>query len=95
MSNGLDFEDYLNSKRIDSAAFRTAEPRLWEAWKKDFEQMHPASFTVQKLNLINVIRRKFLLPLKIEAKSTGEITRPDPSSAPAKPGRPVIKPRTD
>ncbi len=94
MSNGLDFEDYLNSKRIDSATFRTAEPSLWEAWKKEFEQMHPASFTVQKLNLINVIRRKFLLPLKVEAKPTDEITRPDPSSPQAKPGRPVIKPRT-
>jgi len=60
-TSGPGFEAYLTSKRIDSGAFRDAEPELWEAWKKEFEQMHPNSFTVQKLNLINPVRRKYLL----------------------------------
>jgi len=92
MSGGTGFEAYLESKRIDSAAFRNAEPALWEAWKRDFEQMHPNSFTVQKLNLINPVRRKYLLPKLPDAKSAGAIP---PASAPAgpSPGKPVMRPR--
>lgn len=63
MTSDPDFEAYLASKRIDSAAFRGAEPDLWQAWKNEFEQMHPNSFTVQKLNLINPVRRKYQIPL--------------------------------
>lgn len=62
MTSDPDFEAYLVSKRIDSAAFRSAEPDLWQAWKNEFEQMHPNSFTVQKLNLINPVRRKYQIP---------------------------------
>ena len=88
MTNGVDFETYLKSKRIDSDAFRAAEPEVWDAWKRDFDEMHPNSFTVQKLNLINPVRRKYLLQAK-----TGE-TAPAPERV-AKPvmGKPVIKPR--
>ncbi|HTF19782.1 MAG TPA: hypothetical protein VK658_17040 [Chryseolinea sp.] len=57
----MDFEAYLISKRIDSARFKSAEPELWQSWRVDFDQMHPNSFTVQKLNLINPIRRKYQL----------------------------------
>jgi len=55
----MDFEAYLHSKKIDSAQFRKLEPVLWESWQKAFSQMHPASFTSQKLYLINPIRRKY------------------------------------
>lgn len=61
MSTGPLFEEYLQSKRIASEDFKRAEPDVWQAWKHEFEQMHPNSFTVQKLNLINAIRRKYTL----------------------------------
>lgn len=93
MSDGTGFEAYLVSKKIDSQAFRNAEPDLWEAWKREFEEMHPNSFTVQKLNLINPIRRKYLLAELPDAKSAGTSSPgPVPPAAP-KPGKPVMKPR--
>ena len=87
MSEGIDFETYLISKKIDSQAFRKAEPEVWKAWKNEFEQLHPNSFTVQKLNLLNPIRRKYLLQSIPEQKSVGA-----PSPSP-RPGRPVMKPK--
>jgi hypothetical protein len=105
----VDFEAYLISKKIDSATFNTAEPQLWAAWKTEFEQMHPASFTAQKLYLINPIRRKYLLkeqPAKIAPppeKSPEQPNLPTTSSEPpvakapstSKPvvPRPVFKPK--
>lgn len=65
----MDFEAYLISKKIDSAQFKKAEPIVWNSWKIEFDQMHPASFTAQKLYLINPIRRKYQLkhePIKHE-----------------------------
>jgi hypothetical protein len=81
----MNFEEYLISKKIDSPAFRNAEPLLWNEWKTLFEAMSPASFTAQKLYLINPLRRKYLLKLPETA------TTPKPSS----PGvaKPVIKPK--
>jgi hypothetical protein len=57
----VNLEAYLISKKIDAGAFLKAEPALWKTWSDEFEQMHPNSFTVQKLNLINPIRRKYPL----------------------------------
>lgn len=96
MSDGPSFAAYLGSKKIDSDAFRKAEPDLWNAWKSEFEKMHANSFTVQKLNLINPIRRKYHLATPEEPKSpTTPQTPKPPSAAPAapRPGRPVIKPK--
>lgn len=92
MTNGVDFDTYLKSKKIDSDAFRTAEPEVWGAWKRDFDEMHPNSFTVQKLNLINPVRRKYLLHAMPESKPAE--TPPAPPR-PGKPvmGKPLIKPR--
>jgi hypothetical protein len=59
----VNFEAYLESKKIDSTAFKAADPKLWESWKTEFDAMHPNSFTVQKLNLINPIRRLYKLPV--------------------------------
>lgn len=69
MTSGSDFKTYLMSKKIDSTAFESAEPEVWLAWQSDFDQMHPASFTVQKLNLINPIRRKYPLASSAGAAS--------------------------
>jgi hypothetical protein len=87
----VNFEEYLRSKKIDAQAFLKAEPALFSVWKTEFEQMHPNSFTVQKLNLINPVRRKYIL--KEIAPALTE--KPVVSEAPAipKPGKPVIKPK--
>lgn len=79
----MNFEDYLISKRIDSQAFRAAEPDLWQEWNSLFDQMSPASFTSQKLYLINPVRRKYLLkavehPTKVESPASKPDMRPKP-----------------
>jgi hypothetical protein len=57
----VNFEEYLSGKKIDSAAFKAAEANRWREWENEFAQLHPDSFTLQKLNLINPIRRKYPL----------------------------------
>lgn len=91
MADDPGFEVFLRSKRIDSEAFRKAEPHMWQSWKVEFDQVHPASFTVQKLNLINAVRRKYVLA---NASPTPALA-PDAASpsTPARPGKPVMKPR--
>ena len=123
----MTFTDYLISKKIDQEAFQKAEPALFEIWKTEFEQMHPNSFTAQKLYLINPLRRKYTLPLQIIEKPKLEkkveaqpvqikqqdatevkadeptkndeipkIEETEPKSvppSPAKPARPVFKPK--
>lgn len=93
MTTGPSFEEYLISKKIDSEAFKNAEPEVWKAWKMEFEQVHPNSFTVQKLNLINPVRRKYLLPTRQEVRSAEPAPALAATTSPAKPGRPVMKPK--
>jgi hypothetical protein len=57
----VNFEQYLLDKKINSAAFKTAEPARWEEWQGEFDQINPNSLTAQKLYLINPIRRKYPL----------------------------------
>jgi hypothetical protein len=57
----VSFEEYLIAKKIDASAFKNAEPARWSEWEKEFAQVHPNSFTTQKLYLINPIRRKYPL----------------------------------
>lgn len=93
MSSEQSFEMYLKSKKIDSKLFKQVEPKMWASWKKDFDEMHPNSFTVQKLNLINPVRRKY--PLKdLQEPLTDEPRLPEPPPPGAtRPGKPVMKPR--
>lgn len=79
----MTFEDYLISKKIDSAAFNKAEPDRWREWKSLFEEMIPSSFTSQKLYLINPIRRKYLLK-----EEPAEKPKPAPLVS-----RPVMRPK--
>jgi hypothetical protein len=104
----VDFEAYLISKKIDSAEFLKAEPDTWKNWKIEFDQMHPASFTAQKLYLINPIRRKYLLkeePAKVvgapietpavqqnETPADKEVAKATSNPKPVVP-RPVFKPK--
>lgn len=78
----MTFEEYLSTKKIDSSAFKSAEPILWEKFRELMEQMHPKSFTMQKLNLINGIRRKYPLQNVDESK----VIKP-------KAKRPIIRPK--
>ena len=57
----MSFEEYLVSKKIDTQAFRSAEPAQWKMWENEFSEMHPNSFTSRNLFLINPIRRKYPL----------------------------------
>jgi hypothetical protein len=89
------FEEYLVSKNIDGNAFLKAEPSLYATWKIEFEQMHRNSFTVQKLNLINPLRRKYLLkvePAKLPPpQETAAIKPAQPTASPT--GKPVMQPK--
>ena len=91
---GPSFEEYLVSKKIDSDAFRRSEPEVWSVWKREFEQVHPNSFTVQKLNLINPLRRKYLLQTAVESKPAQPAASVAQPPAGAKPSRPLMKPKT-
>jgi len=79
----VNLEAYLLSKKIDSAAFLKAEPELWKSWDLEFPQMHPNSFTVQKLNLINPIRRKYPLPMTPGKQEPPTATSDQPTTPPA------------
>ncbi|MFZ6666355.1 hypothetical protein [Peijinzhouia sedimentorum] len=61
------FEEYLSSKKIDSADLKKARPQLWLEWEQQYEQLNPTTFTDQKLYLINPLRREF--PLKTEQEN--------------------------
>ena len=81
----MNFEAYLISKKIDGEAFLQREPDVWKAWNEEFEQLHPNSFTAQKLYLINPIRRKY--PLKVV-----ELAKPAPVAEPLPAGPAVAIP---
>ena len=93
MSDGPTFEAYLVSKKIDSVAFKLAEPDVWMTWKTDFEQTHANSFTMQKLNLINPIRRKYHLQVSDSDTVEETPTTATTAQAPANPAKPLMKPR--
>lgn len=80
----MTFEEYLVSKKIDPVLFREGDPTLWLSWERDFAEQHPASFTSQKLYLINAIRRKY--HLKVSAPPAEK-----PAARPA--ARPIVRPK--
>lgn len=78
----MNFKEYLIGKKIDPSKFAKAELERFKEFQTLFNQIHPESFTQQKLFLINQIRRKYKL------EESEEIKKP----APAKAMRPKIKP---
>ncbi|MGB0522937.1 MAG: hypothetical protein ACPGJS_08245 [Flammeovirgaceae bacterium] len=64
----LSFKDYLISKKIDPAAFERGDASTYASFKALYEQVHPKSFTAQKLFLINKIRRSYQLKEESETK---------------------------
>lgn len=82
----MTFEEYLVSKKIEASAFKQQQPAEYEGWQQEFAQLHPNSFTAQKLFLINKIRRAF--PLKeVEAAPA------PPASAPVAKPKPIMRPK--
>ncbi|HNP18133.1 MAG TPA: hypothetical protein PKL31_06845 [Fulvivirga sp.] len=55
----MNFEEYLKGKKIDPHKFKESELELWNEFEGIFKEMHPKSFTLQKLFLINAIRLKY------------------------------------
>jgi len=66
------FQEYLINKKINGEAFQQAEQVLFVEWQREFEQMSAASFTAQKLFLINAIRRKYPLTPAAVKTSTNQ-----------------------
>ncbi len=65
----VNFKDYLIGKKIDPGAFAKGEPDRFKEFNLLFDQMHPDSFTAQKLFLINKIRRAYQLKEEVVEKS--------------------------
>lgn len=76
------FDEYLTGKKINPAKFKQTDPTQYAEFQKIFDQVHPESFTQQKLFLINQIRRAYRLEEQAEVKKI----------APPKAMRPKIKP---
>lgn len=81
----MNYQEYLIGKKINPKAFAQAEPGLHSEFEKLFEQMHPESFTAQKLFLINKIRRMYPIQT-LEEKA-------EPAVAPKPRPKMVMKPR--
>lgn len=92
----MEFEVYLKEKKIDPRAFKASEPELWAEFERIFMQMHPKSFTMQKLNLINNIRRKYHLAgekdgaSKVSSKKTVKPKIGPTGTGSAKPTKPKM-----
>ncbi|QSE97483.1 hypothetical protein [Fulvivirga lutea] len=83
----MDFIEYLKSKKIDPKLYEAGDQKQYLKFKQEYEQMHPNSFTSQKLFLINDLRRRYLLS---EAKDSKEVNN-DNDSKEVK--RPIVKPK--
>jgi len=75
METDITFETYLAAKKIDPVKFKQEDSDKYQALELVFDQMHPDSFTAQKLFLINPIRKKFHL----ESEEVKEIIKEKPT----------------
>lgn len=57
----MNLRTYLINKKIDPDLLKAKEPERYKSFNILFTQMHPDSFTSQKLFLINKLRRKYKL----------------------------------
>lgn len=86
----MDFHEYLKSKNIDPTLFLQKEAEVFREWEQLFQRMHVKSFTMQKLNLINPIRRKYRLQTVQPSASEKVPTNDTPAVRMAKPN---VKPK--
>lgn len=64
----MNLRAYLIGKKIDPVLFKKSEPDRYRTFNVQFSQMHPDSFTSQKLFLINKLRRKYKLEKEPDEK---------------------------
>ena len=57
----MNLTEYFISKKIDPDKFKIKEIDVWIKLEEEFKEMHPKSFTNQKLYLINSWRRRYPL----------------------------------
>lgn len=86
----MNFDEYLQGKKIDAERFKNDEAEEYNRLQLVFDQVHPDSFTAQKLYLINPLRRKYKW---IEKKVEAEMTATAPAANPAKPRPKFNKPK--
>lgn len=55
----MEFEEYCTKKNIDAKAFEDAEKHYYAELKAIFDQISEASFTQQKMFIVNKIRRNY------------------------------------
>ncbi|MBE63484.1 MAG: hypothetical protein CMB89_14080 [Flammeovirgaceae bacterium] len=65
----MNLRSYLITKKIDPDLMKKAEPERYKEFNLLFSQMHPDSFSAQKLFLINKLRRKYKLEKEAEEKT--------------------------
>jgi len=58
----MDFETFIQQKRIHAQAFREQRPALWEQFQSLYQQIGPKSFDLQKKFYFNDLRALFPLP---------------------------------
>lgn len=61
MRENISLEEYFEKKNIDWKKLSVQEPDLWAKFQKEFAQMHPNNFEMQKKFLLNKLRRKYML----------------------------------
>lgn len=81
----MDFDEYLKGKKIDPAKFKANSPERFKEWETIFSQVHPESFTQQKLFLINKIRRDNSFDGSIVEKKGVALKAARPKIKPLKP----------
>ncbi|MEQ6167864.1 MULTISPECIES: hypothetical protein [unclassified Ekhidna] len=81
----MEFKEYLKDKKIDPDKFKVGDPAQYDEFKQIFDQVHPNSFTQQKLFLINKIRRSYQLKEQQEAKKPAAAKTMRPKIKPLKP----------
>lgn len=81
----MEYLDYLKGKKIDPAKFETGDKELFDKLKLLYEQVHPNSFTQQKLFLINNVRRKFHLKEETKDSTKASTVKVRPRILPNKP----------
>lgn len=94
----MTFEEFCTKKKIDAEKFRQAEPAYYQELKALFEQLHPDSFNMQKLFIINNIRRQYHLAEQPGTQSAQKKNKEDNSSQekaekPKTAAKPKVKPK--
>ncbi|MFH6984513.1 hypothetical protein [Marinoscillum luteum] len=78
----MNLRAYLISKKIDPDRLKSNESDLYKSFNIIFSQMHPDSFTAQKLFLINKLRRKYRLEKEPEENIVKQVKKVKPKIVP-------------